>query len=200
MPKRPKERAQQRRHLFRLDVKNPPASLHAQTGSPLNAFSSRPSAGAPFPSTATPLHLPRTHSAPVRAYTPMLPMHSMAYSRSSTSASRALTRRVSAAPGSTKIFTPQPDTPVDPLHVVQAGQSYEISHMARLPNDDFIRPSTLDGTKTPLRVLHELIVEVRFLPLTRPGGSVKVLKVTRPITISSVSGNEWRLQGVCFFY
>ena len=66
-----------------------------------------------------------------------------------------------------------------------AGMSYHISHLGRLPSDDFIRPSTLQGTNTPIEVSHDLVLEMKF---EVPGkGDCEILRVSRPLTISSVS-------------
>lgn len=69
-----------------------------------------------------------------------------------------------------------------------------MSHLAQLPGDDLIRPSTLAGTKTPLRVHHEIVLEARFLHMNHAepeegsnNNKVRVLRVERPVVISSVS-------------
>lgn len=80
-----------------------------------------------------------------------------------------------------------------PMKFVPQGKAYQFSHLTGIPGDDIIRPSTVPGTITPIRITHQVTLEVRF---ERPrmdnncfsGGEnqVKVLKVERPIVISSV--------------
>lgn len=59
-----------------------------------------------------------------------------------------------------------------------------------MPSDDFIRPSTLLGTKTPINVAHQLVFEVLFESLSQDATSSspkgkRNLKLTKSITISS---------------
>jgi hypothetical protein len=62
-----------------------------------------------------------------------------------------------------------------------------MSYLARLLDDDQIRPTTQEGTKTPIRVAHEVLVVVRY---DRPdmGGSIRELSARRKVSISSVCG------------
>lgn len=79
-----------------------------------------------------------------------------------------------------------------PLHTIAKGQSYQLFHMARVPSDDLIRPSTLPGTNTPINVAHELVFEVLFKAQdaddaeSQPKGR-RAFRVERSVTISSVS-------------
>lgn len=67
----------------------------------------------------------------------------------------------------------------------------------RLPSDDVGRPSTLPGVVTPITVTHHVILEVYFsvwsetdrgeaMKITGPGG-LRMLRVSRPVSIPSVS-------------
>lgn len=146
---------------------------------------------------SSPIALAQIHSAPTVTRT--LSAASSSSPESSTAPTRILTNlrdRTNGALTGTKSRSPtspiSPALPALPLQIIPAGKSYHLSHLTRLPNDDDIRPSTLEGSKTPLRVKHELIIEVRFAsPRTDPSGvtssGVKMMKVAREITISSVS-------------
>jgi len=68
------------------------------------------------------------------------------------------------------------------LTSIPVGMSYQISHLGRLPSDDVIRPSTLQGTNTPIEVSHDLVLEMKF---DVPGKDSEVLRVSRRVTISS---------------
>lgn len=78
------------------------------------------------------------------------------------------------------------------MKLIPQGKAYQLSHLAGLPGDDIIRPSTVPGTNTPIRIAHEVVLEVRF---ERPvagdnpadgDNRVRVLRVEKPIVISSV--------------
>lgn len=116
--------------------------------------------------------------------------------RPSTSRSGSTSTGGSASGSSSK--PPSPAIPKDraschaaapiPLQIIEAGGSYHVSHLARLPNDDIIRPSTLEGTKTPIQTRHELILEIRFHQMDKEGvlpGKPMVLRSEHPITLSS---------------
>lgn len=82
-------------------------------------------------------------------------------------------------------FQPRVIRPTSPMVSVPVGASSHVSHISRLPSDEFIRPSTLQGTNTPIEVSHDLVLEMKF---EAPGkGNCEVLRVSRPLTISSVS-------------
>ncbi|KAF8306103.1 hypothetical protein DL93DRAFT_2088997 [Clavulina sp. PMI_390] len=59
---------------------------------------------------------------------------------------------------------PSLPTPVSPnyLQRIPARRAYQLSHLAQLPGDEYLRPSTIKGTKTPIKVSHEIVLEVRF--------------------------------------
>ena len=83
------------------------------------------------------------------------------------------------------------------MKLVPQGKAYQFSHLAGLPGDDIVRPSTVPGTNTPIKITHEVLLEVRFEgppavgvgdnPSGVGGNRVKVLRIERPIVISSVS-------------
>ncbi|GAA5927512.1 hypothetical protein JCM3775_006004 [Rhodotorula graminis] len=71
-----------------------------------------------------------------------------------------------------------------PLARVEAGQEFHHSRICRVPDDDHVRPSTLDGSpKTVIRVSHQLSVEVRY----RKDGDTEdmILTMGKPVTITS---------------
>lgn len=53
-----------------------------------------------------------------------------------------------------------------------------------MPTDDYVRPSTLSGTKTPISVSHKLVVEIRY---EQEGCEARVLRIGKDMTIASVS-------------
>ncbi|BGO98424.1 Proteophosphoglycan 5 [Rhodotorula toruloides] len=86
-----------------------------------------------------------------------------------------------------KCCTPHPDVPVPdptPLVHLKAGQEFHHARICRVPTDDHVRPSTLDGSRgTKIRVSHVLSVEVRY----KKDGSDEemVLTMGKPVTITS---------------
>ncbi|KAF8311386.1 hypothetical protein DL93DRAFT_2169088 [Clavulina sp. PMI_390] len=84
-------------------------------------------------------------------------------------------------------INPKGKESVIPMTTVDPGGSYQVTHIARLPNDDIIRPSTLPGTKTPIETKHELILEIRFNSVDENGqrGKLMVLRSEHAITLSS---------------
>lgn len=81
-----------------------------------------------------------------------------------------------------------------PLARLEGGQEWTYARVSRVPDDDAVRPSTLPGTKTPIRVKHKLVVQVKY----RFKGSKKdlVLEMSSVVTIASVSQtfSHWRIQ------
>lgn len=59
------------------------------------------------------------------------------------------------------------------------------ARVTRIPDDDSVRPTTLQGTDTPIRVKHALVAQVKF----RFKGSKKdhVLEMESKVDIASVS-------------
>ncbi|GAA5863703.1 hypothetical protein JCM8547_003697 [Rhodosporidiobolus lusitaniae] len=49
-----------------------------------------------------------------------------------------------------------------PLRVVRTGEGATLTHLARLPNDNVLRPTTRVGTETPIRVEQRLEMEVLY--------------------------------------
>lgn len=80
----------------------------------------------------------------------------------------------------------------------------QFSHVARLPNDQILRPSTLKGTKTPLEMKHELIMKLHFVytdEASDDGDRAEppyALSVSQPITISSVCVTTCKFSFVTF--
>ncbi|KAK4055774.1 hypothetical protein OIV83_000321 [Microbotryomycetes sp. JL201] len=70
-----------------------------------------------------------------------------------------------------------------PLHMLKEGCEFHYSAMFRIPTDDFIRPTTLDGTNTIIKVAHRMLLEVRY---TRSGDTDdRLLSIQRPVEIAS---------------
>jgi hypothetical protein len=72
-----------------------------------------------------------------------------------------------------------------PLHALQREEEYSYTTLFRVPTDEVVRPSTLPGTETRIRVTHTLILEIRY----RKEGEVedRILLISRPVVIASVS-------------
>lgn len=87
------------------------------------------------------------------------------------------------------ISSPPPPDPVRedprPLHALQKEEEYSYSTLLRIPTDDLVRPSTLPGTETRIRVTHSIVLEIRY----RKEGEVedRLLLISRPLVIASVS-------------
>ncbi|GAA5864336.1 hypothetical protein JCM1840_006749 [Sporobolomyces johnsonii] len=76
-----------------------------------------------------------------------------------------------------RAFLPQP------LARLERGKEWTYARVTRIPDDDSVRPTTLEGTDTPIRVKHQLVVQVRY----RFKGSKKdlVLEMASNVTIAS---------------
>ncbi|KAF8311384.1 hypothetical protein DL93DRAFT_2083373 [Clavulina sp. PMI_390] len=74
-----------------------------------------------------------------------------------------------------------------PLATVEPGASYQMTHLARLPNDAMIWCSTLDGTNTPVETKHQLVLEIFFKTVDENGhaGRQSVMRTVQPIVLSS---------------
>jgi hypothetical protein len=49
-----------------------------------------------------------------------------------------------------------------PLAQIAVSKEFVYSRIARLPKEDFVRPTTLESTSTRIRVSHKLNVDVRY--------------------------------------
>lgn len=56
-----------------------------------------------------------------------------------------------------------------PLDHLLPGVPWSIKHLARLPNDDVLRPSTLLGTECGINVRHEIVLEVGYRVVPQQG-------------------------------
>ncbi|GAA5970544.1 hypothetical protein JCM8115_002735 [Rhodotorula mucilaginosa] len=76
-----------------------------------------------------------------------------------------------------RAFLPQP------LARLEGGKEWMYARVTRIPDDDSVRPTTLKGTDTPIRVQHALVAQVRF----RYKGSKKdhVLEMESKVDIAS---------------
>ncbi|KAM0788678.1 hypothetical protein ACM66B_002775 [Microbotryomycetes sp. NB124-2] len=70
-----------------------------------------------------------------------------------------------------------------PLKQLSDNEGFHYSRTARVPTDDFVRPTTLPGTETRIRVGHKVMVEIRY----RIKGDTKdkVLVIGKDVTIAS---------------
>jgi len=53
-----------------------------------------------------------------------------------------------------------------PLKTLRKDEMYRLHHLARLPNDNHIRPSTQEGTTTPIACHHTIQCEITYRPMT----------------------------------
>lgn len=195
-PSQPPQYASKRTRLFLFDAKNPPC-----TDTKMLALNSQGSVTPTLTGGALPLSPPISPPSPVLAedyvnagstsgsgHCGTSPPISTAASSSSASCAPKDTGKSGKTPTNGKRASSSSSSNT-PLQIIEAGGSYHVSHLARLPNDDIIRPSTLEGTKTPISTKHELTLEIRFVQVGDDGvpGKPLVLKSEQPITLSSVS-------------
>ncbi|GAA6011947.1 hypothetical protein JCM10207_003437 [Rhodosporidiobolus poonsookiae] len=55
---------------------------------------------------------------------------------------------------------------IGPLKTLHKDEMWNIVHLARLPNDNYIRPSTPEGTDSPITVHHTIQMEMTYRPMT----------------------------------
>lgn len=72
-----------------------------------------------------------------------------------------------------------------PVAELGAGSEWSYSRVMRVPNDDFVRATTLEGTDDRVRVGHVLAVEVRYR--LKGEDFDKMMRIVKGITITSVS-------------
>lgn len=82
--------------------------------------------------------------------------------------------------------------PLQPFHprqchlcTLQPGQPKEFNDLAQLPDDQWLRASTIDGIKTPIRVSHTLQVHVYYQAPGNPK-DMRQFTMSRPVTIAHV--------------
>lgn len=95
------------------------------------------------------------------------------------------------ADGAARVCRTRPSQPVEAQHLhlceLKPGESRQFSALAQLPTDDWLRPTTVDGTQTPLRVSHEMFVEITFRnPASTGPQQSRVMTWTTPVHIASV--------------
>lgn len=71
--------------------------------------------------------------------------------------------------------------PSEPL-ITLTGEPWTLSHFGRIPGDDLLRPSTLPGTHTPIRVTQSLVIEVTYETVD---GRERKMTVTTPVNLLS---------------
>lgn len=70
------------------------------------------------------------------------------------------------------------------LRCLEEGEEAAFSFLARLPNCRMLRPTTLEGSDTPVKVSHALVLDVRY---RTSDGIARVMSIYKNITIASVS-------------
>ena len=79
---------------------------------------------------------------------------------------------------------------------LRQGKPYVLEHLARMPNDQVLRPSAHGSTISPIRCQHELVVEVHFI---NAKGQRRVMEAKKGIQIASVSTSALLLKGLAEF-
>ncbi|KAH7098075.1 hypothetical protein BKA62DRAFT_773683 [Auriculariales sp. MPI-PUGE-AT-0066] len=86
----------------------------------------------------------------------------------------------------TVVITPEPGGHEDQLAVVPAGGRLIVSHLAKLPNDDLLRPTTQEGTtQAPIKVTHVLVVDIEYTTAISDFANKRIMRVNRPMNLSS---------------
>lgn len=114
--------------------------------------------------------------------------------------SPARSRDGSMSPRSTRIWTatgayPYPGGKADTgpvgetgAHALVQGEEYVYSRVMRVPDDNFVRPTTLEGSDARIKVSHTIGVELRYHTAGDP--TEKVMTLAQVATIASVSALE----------
>lgn len=77
-----------------------------------------------------------------------------------------------------------PRPPTTHLGTLTPGQSESFSQLVQLPSDAELRPSTVDGSRTPIRISHELQINVVY---SEGKGKVRQLQASKRVQLASVS-------------
>lgn len=73
-----------------------------------------------------------------------------------------------------------------PIGTYKVGDTFTLSRRLRLNPDNVIRPSTAKWSKTGIKVTHELVIKLAYIPLEdNPTGKTEYLQVSDPAIISS---------------
>ncbi|GAA5897062.1 hypothetical protein JCM8208_006157 [Rhodotorula glutinis] len=67
-----------------------------------------------------------------------------------------------------------------PLKALRKDEMYRLHHLARLPNDNHIRPSTQEGTTTPIACHHTIQCEITYRPMTEDESNPPPFDPTAP--------------------
>lgn len=95
------------------------------------------------------------------------------------------------ADGAARVCRTQPSQPLNAhrMHLcdLAPGEARHFSALAQLPTDDWLRPTTVEGTETPLRVSHEMFAEISYRNPTSSGPQqTRVMTWATPVRIASV--------------
>lgn len=77
---------------------------------------------------------------------------------------------------------------------LKPGEPREFANLGQLPTDNWLRPSTFAGTKTPIKMSHVLVVSVYYRdPFSKK--DLRQMKIQRPVEIASVRSHllHWLL-------
>ena len=76
------------------------------------------------------------------------------------------------------------DRTLAPLAEIEKGGEWTYRCLMRLPDDDVVRPTTLEGTVACIRVSHKLTVDIQHREKGAPEDMITTL--TSPVTITTV--------------
>ncbi|KWU43089.1 Proteophosphoglycan ppg4, partial [Rhodotorula sp. JG-1b] len=76
-------------------------------------------------------------------------------------------------------------TRLGPMKVLRKDKMWKVLHLARLPSDNFLRPSTFAGTITPISVSHAIQMEMVYRSATEDEINSPKLTMTKPLEIFS---------------
>ncbi|KEI37776.1 uncharacterized protein L969DRAFT_19252 [Mixia osmundae IAM 14324] len=84
------------------------------------------------------------------------------------------------------------DKPLKSFKRLRVGERLTTSWLARVPNDDVLRPSTHPGSITPIRVSHELALEIRYSLPDDP--KTRILTIKKPVLLASCCCSDENLK------
>lgn len=85
----------------------------------------------------------------------------------------------------------QQTTPhLGPMKVLRKDEPWKVLHLARIPSDNFVRPSTFAGTITPISISHSIQMEMIYRPATEDEIKSRSPNAAEPLTVPSNKGKE----------
>lgn len=81
-------------------------------------------------------------------------------------------------------------TRLGPMKVLRKDEPWKVLHLARIPSDNFVRPSTFAGTITPISISHAIQMEMIYRPATEDEINSPSPNAGEPSTVPSNKGKE----------